>query len=61
MAPQHSNDRSGRAGDRRQGGFIRWSTPSRRQGQPDRLDPGFVVDRKQLYKYLDSLEGFSGE
>ena len=58
MTSHHSNDR---AGDRRQGGFIRWSTSARRQGQSERLDPGFVVDRKRLYKYLDSLEGFSGE
>ncbi|MGG6238245.1 hypothetical protein ACQ4N7_06350 [Nodosilinea sp. AN01ver1] len=58
MTSQYSNDR---AGDRRQGSFIRWSTSARRQDQSDRLDPGFVVDRKRLYKYLDSLEGLSGE
>ncbi|MBE9111793.1 hypothetical protein IQ273_20510 [Nodosilinea sp. LEGE 07298] len=58
MTSQYSNDRSG---DRRQGVFIRWSSASRRRGQRDLPDPGFVVDRKRLYKYLDSLEGLSGE
>ncbi|WP_156119966.1 hypothetical protein [Leptolyngbya sp. KIOST-1] len=58
MTSHYSNDR---AGKHRQGGFIRWTTPARQRGQADQPDPGFVVDRKQLYKYLDSLEGFSGE
>ncbi|MGB3135194.1 MAG: hypothetical protein WBB18_00195 [Nodosilinea sp.] len=58
MTSQHSNDR---AGDRQRGSFIRWSAKSRRQGQLNGSDPGFVIDRKQLYKYLDSLEGLSGE
>jgi hypothetical protein len=65
MTLQYSNDRSGdRSGDRRQGCFIRWSSPTRRhsgQSQGAAPDPGFVVDRRQLYKYLDSLEGLSGE
>ncbi|MGB3202293.1 MAG: hypothetical protein WBA99_15420 [Nodosilinea sp.] len=59
MTSPYSNDRTGDR--RRQGGFIRWSTPSRRRDPRDMPDPGFVVDRQRLYKYLDSLEGFSGE
>jgi len=54
MTSQHSNNR-------RQSRFIRWSTSARRQSKSDLPDPGFVIDRRQLYKYLDSLEGFSGE
>ena len=63
MTLPYSNDRSGDcSGDRRQGRFIRWSSPSRNSGQASAApDPGFVVDRRQLYKYLDSLEGLSGE
>lgn len=58
MTSQHSYDR---AGDRRQSRFIRWSKPDHSRGQQPSPDPGFVVDRRQLYKYLDSLEGLSGE
>jgi hypothetical protein len=58
MTSLYSNDRPPR---RRQDGFIRWSTPASRQSQRQVPDPGFVVDRRQLYKYLDSLEGLSGE
>ncbi|MFZ4674966.1 MAG: hypothetical protein ACOYM4_04610 [Nodosilinea sp.] len=64
MTLPYSNDRSGDcSGDRRQGRFIRWSSPARRHtGQASAApDPGFVVDRHQLCKYLDSLEGLSGE
>ncbi|MBE9136754.1 hypothetical protein IQ254_05975 [Nodosilinea sp. LEGE 07088] len=58
MTSLYSNDRPSQ---RRQGGFIRWATPSPRHSQGPMPDPGFVVDRRQLYKYLDSLEGLSGE
>ncbi|WP_155523518.1 hypothetical protein [Nodosilinea nodulosa] len=58
MTSQYSNNR---AGDRPQGSFIRWSAPSRHSSSRDLSDPGFVVDRKRLYKYLNSLEGLSGE
>ncbi|MEA5450724.1 hypothetical protein VB780_19245 [Leptolyngbya sp. CCNP1308] len=54
MTSKYSNDR-------RRGSFIRWSARSRSSDQRDRPDPEFVVDRRQLYKYLDSLEGLSGE
>jgi hypothetical protein len=62
MTLHHSNDCDGdRRSDRQRGSFIRWAAPSRRQGSQTLPDPGFVVDRRQLYKYLDSLEGFLGE
>ncbi|HSM83150.1 MAG TPA: hypothetical protein VLS96_15780 [Nodosilinea sp.] len=54
MTSQHSNDRS-------RGTFIRWSAPARRSGQRPVSDADFVVDRRRLYKYLDSLESLSGE
>ncbi len=57
MTFQHSNDPK----DGHRDGFIRWSTPARRLSHGSVPDPGFVVDRRQLYKYLDSLEGLSGE
>ncbi|NJL49354.1 MAG: hypothetical protein HC929_20295 [Leptolyngbyaceae cyanobacterium SM2_5_2] len=43
--------------------FIDWSTASRRlERRAQRIsDPGFVVDRQRLRRYLDSLESFSGQ
>jgi hypothetical protein len=52
-----------RSQDPNEGDFIRWPAPSHRSAavRGKGSDPEIAVDARRLRRYLDSLEGLSGQ